>query len=288
MKKLQSEIFLQFLTGLRVTIFSPRMIFASFEKSQHNMKLLSFNVNGIRAAAKKGLLQSIEEIDADVIGFQETKATEDQVREVLFGLDYHIYAFSAEKKGYSGTAIISKTEPLSYQYGIGILEHDGQGRAITCEFEDFYVLNVYVPNSGNGLVRLPYRMTWDAALLNYIKELEKKKPVVYCGDLNVAHTPMDIKNAKSNYNRTPGYTQDEIDGLERYLNAGLVDTFRNLHPEEVKYSWWSYRAGARANNVGWRLDYFLVSDSLMPKVKEAFILNDVLGSDHCPVGIEII
>lgn len=251
------------------------------------MKIISFNVNGIRAAAKKGLLQSIEEMNADIIGFQETKATEDQVREVLFGLDYHIYAFSAEKKGYSGTAIISKTEPLSFQYGIGIPEHDDQGRAITCEFEDFYVLNVYVPNSGNGLVRLPYRMTWDAALLNYIKELEKTKPVVYCGDLNVAHTEMDIKNAKSNYNRTPGYTQKEIDGLERYLNAGLVDTFRTLHPDVIKYSWWSYRAGARANNVGWRLDYFLVSEILMSHVSDAFILNDVEGSDHCPVGIEI-
>ena len=251
------------------------------------MKIISFNVNGIRAAAKKGLLQSIEEMNADIIGFQETKATEDQVREVLFGLDYHIYAFSAEKKGYSGTAIISKTEPLSFQYGIGIHEHDDQGRAITCEFEDFYVLNVYVPNSGNGLVRLPYRMTWDAALLNYIKELEKTKPVVYCGDLNVAHTEMDIKNAKSNYNKTPGYTQDEIDGMDRYLSAGLVDTFRRLHPDLVKYSWWSYRAGARANNVGWRLDYFLVSEILMSHVTEAFILNDVEGSDHCPVGIKL-
>ncbi len=251
------------------------------------MKIISFNVNGIRAAAKKGLLQSIEEMNADIIGFQETKATEDQVREVLFGLDYHIYAFSAEKKGYSGTAIISKTEPLSFQYGIGIHEHDDQGRAITCEFEDFYVLNVYVPNSGNGLVRLPYRMTWDAALLNYIKELEKTKPVVYCGDLNVAHTEMDIKNAKSNYNKTPGYTQDEIDGMDRYLSAGLVDTFRTLHPDVIKYSWWSYRAGARANNVGWRLDYFLVSEILMSHVTEAFILNDVEGSDHCPVGIKL-
>jgi exodeoxyribonuclease-3 len=251
------------------------------------MKIISFNVNGIRAAAKKGLLQSIEEMDADIIGFQETKATEDQVREVLFGLDYHIYAFSAEKKGYSGTAIISKTEPLTVKYGIGQREHDDQGRAITCEFEDFYVLNVYVPNSGNGLVRLPYRMTWDAALLVYIKELEKKKPVVYCGDMNVAHTPMDIKNAKSNYNRTPGYTQDEIDGMTRYIDSGLVDTFRTMHPDEVKYSWWSYRANARENNVGWRLDYFLVSHGLMPKVKEAFILNDIHGSDHCPIGVEI-
>lgn len=251
------------------------------------MKLISFNVNGIRAAAKKGLLQSLVEMNADIVCFQETKATEEQVREVLFGLDYHIYAFSAEKKGYSGTAILSKTEPLSYQYGIGLPEHDNQGRAITCEFDDFYVLNVYVPNSGNGLVRLPYRMTWDAALLAYIQELEKTKPVIYCGDLNVAHTEMDIKNAKANYNRTPGYTQDEIDGMDRYLNAGLVDTFRELYPDEIKYSWWSYRMNARERNIGWRLDYFLVSETLMPRVEDAFILNEVHGSDHCPVGIKL-
>ncbi len=251
------------------------------------MKLISFNVNGIRASAKKGLLQSIAEMDADVIGFQETKATPEQVREVLFGLGYEVYAFSAEKKGYSGTAVISRTVPLNVQYGIGIPEYDCQGRAITCEFEDFYFVNVYVPNSANGLIRLPYRLAWDKALLNYLKGLEEKKPVVYCGDMNVAHTPMDIKNAKANYNRTPGYTQDEIDGMTRYISSGLVDTFRTLHPDEVKYSWWSYRANARENNVGWRLDYCLVSNHLMPKVKDAFILNDVHGSDHCPVGIEL-
>lgn len=252
------------------------------------MKLISFNVNGIRAAVKKGLHEVIRELNADVICFQETKATPEQVREALFGVDdYHIYAFSAEKKGYSGTAIISKVEPINVKHGIGIAEHDDQGRAITCEFDDFFLVNVYVPNSGNGLVRLPYRMSWDVALLAYLKELEKTKPVVYCGDLNVAHRPIDIKNDKSNYNKTPGYTQDEIDGMDRYVNAGLIDTFRTLHPDEVKYSWWSYRANARENNVGWRLDYFLVSESLMLNVKDAFILNDVEGSDHCPVGIEL-
>lgn len=262
--------------------------FNTFASNEKNMKLISFNVNGIRASVKKGLLESIQELDADVIGFQETKATPEQVREALFGLeDYHIYAFSAEKKGYSGTAIISKVEPLDVKYGIGVPEHDDQGRAITCEFEDFFLVNVYVPNSGNGLVRLPYRKTWDAALLAYLKDLEKTKPVVYCGDMNVAHRPIDIKNDKSNYNKTPGYTQDEIDGMDRYVNAGLIDSFRALHPDEVKYSWWSYRANARENNVGWRLDYFLVSEGLMPKVKDAFILNDVHGSDHCPVGIEL-
>ena len=252
------------------------------------MKLISFNVNGIRAAVKKGLLESIEEMDADVIGFQETKATPEQVQEALFGIsDYHVYAFSAEKKGYSGTAVITRTEPISVKYGIDQAEHDDQGRAITCEFEDFYFLNVYVPNSGNGLVRLPYRKTWDAALLSYIKELEESKPVIYCGDMNVAHRPIDIKNDKANYNKTPGYTLDEIDGMDNYVDAGLVDTFRSFYPEEVKYSWWSYRANARENNVGWRLDYFLVSENLMPVVKDAFILNEVHGSDHCPVGITL-
>lgn len=251
------------------------------------MKLISFNVNGIRASAGKGLLNSISTLNPDIMGFQETKATPEQVREVLFGLDYHIFANSAEKAGYSGTAVICKKEPLDVRYGIGIPEHDDQGRAITCEFDDFHFLNVYVPNSGNELVRLPYRKTWDVALLNYIKELEKKKPVIFGGDLNVAHRPIDIKNAAANYNKTSGYTQDEIDGMDRYLYSGLVDTFRALHPDEVKYSWWSFRMNARARNIGWRIDYFLVSEALMSQVKEAFILNEVHGSDHCPVGIVI-
>ncbi|MFM1875453.1 MAG: exodeoxyribonuclease [Bacteroidota bacterium] len=249
------------------------------------MKLISFNVNGIRAAAKKGLLGSIQEMNPDIMGFQEIKSTQDQVHEVLFGLDYHIYAYAAEKAGYSGTAVISRIEPLSVAYGIGIPEHDDQGRAITCEFEVFYFLNVYVPNSGSELARLPYRQTWDAALLSYIKGLEGKKPVVFCGDLNVAHRGIDLKNDKANYNKSAGYMQEEIDGIDNYINSGLVDTFRHLHPETVKYSWWSYRAGARKNNVGWRIDYFLVSESLASRVKEAFILNEVEGSDHCPVGI---
>jgi len=252
------------------------------------MRIISFNVNGIRAAARKGLLDIIRTLDPDIMGFQETKATEEQVREVLFGIDYHVYAYSAEKKGYSGTAVISKTEALSVRYGIGAEEHDDQGRAITCEFEDFFLVNVYVPNSGNGLVRLPYRKTWDAALLAYLKELEKKRPVILCGDLNVAHREIDIANPESNYNRTAGYTQDEIDGMDNYIKAGFVDTFRALHPDEVKYSWWSYRMNARARNIGWRIDYILVSESLMPRVKEAFILSEVEGSDHCPVGIELI
>lgn len=250
------------------------------------MRIISFNVNGIRAAAKKDLFGSIERMSPDIIGFQETKATPEQVRETLFGIDgYTLHAHSAERPGYSGTAILSRTEPLSVRFGIGVEEHDTEGRVITAEYPDFFLVNVYVPNSGNELVRLDYRETWDAALLSYVKGLEASKPVVLMGDMNVAHRPIDIKNAQANYNKTSGYTQREIDGMDRYLAAGLVDTFRHLHPNEVKYSWWSYRMNARERNIGWRIDYVLVSEALLPRVKEAFILNGVEGSDHCPVGI---
>lgn len=250
------------------------------------MRIVSFNVNGIRAAAKKDLLGSIAVMEPDIIGFQETKATPEQVRETLFGIDdYVLHAYSAERPGYSGTAILSRTEPLKVTFGIGVDEHDHEGRVITAEYADFFLVNVYVPNSGNGLVRLDYRGTWDADLLNYVKGLEHSKPVILMGDMNVAHRPIDIKNAEANYNRTSGYTQREIDGMDRYLASGLVDTFRHLHPDEVKYSWWSYRMNARQRNIGWRIDYVLVSESLIPRVKEAFILNGIEGSDHCPVGI---
>ncbi len=250
------------------------------------MRIISFNVNGIRAAAKKDLLGSIERMDADIIGFQETKATPDQVRETLFGIGHPVlHAHSAERPGYSGTALLSRTEPLSVRFGIGVDEHDHEGRVITAEYAQFFVVNVYVPNSGNELVRLDYRETWDAALLAYVKGLETAKPVILMGDMNVAHRPIDIKNAQANYNKNSGYTQREIDGMDRYLAAGLVDTFRHLHPDTVKYSWWSYRMGARERNIGWRIDYVLVSAALLPRVREAFILNEVEGSDHCPVGI---
>jgi len=251
------------------------------------MKLISFNVNGIRASVKKGLKESLEQIDADVVCFQETKATPEQVAEALTGLNgYELYAYSAERKGYSGTAILTKQKPLSVRKGIGMEEHDQEGRLITLEFEKYYVVTSYVPNSGNGLVRLDYRETWDQALSDYLLGLQKNKPVVFCGDLNVAHTEMDIARPKSNYNKTAGYTQREIDGMDRYIGeAGLIDSFRHLNPETVKYSWWSYRAGAREKNIGWRLDYFLISNSIVNQLKEAFILNEVHGSDHCPVGI---
>ncbi len=250
------------------------------------MKLISWNLNGIRAVAKKGLVDIIHELDADVICFQETKAQDDQVLEALDGLNgYHVVSYSAEKKGYSGTAILSKEEPISVITGLGIEEHDNEGRLITAEFNDFYLLTAYVPNSQNGLKRIDYRMQWDKDLLSHMQELEKKKPVILCGDLNVAHQPIDLKNPKSNFNKTAGYTEWEIGGMDNFLKGGYTDSFRHFYPQEIKYSWWSYRMNARERNIGWRLDYFLVSDTLIDKVEDAFILNDVFGSDHCPVGI---
>lgn len=253
------------------------------------MRLVSFNVNGIRAAAKKGLTDSIRMMNPDIIGFQETKATEEQVKEVFFGFDgYHVFAHQADKAGYSGTAILSKTEPIQVVRDMGIAEHDREGRVIMAEFEHFFVVNVYVPNSQNELARLPYRKQWDADLAKYLNDLQAKKPVIFMGDLNVAHRDIDLAHPKANYNKSAGYTQDEIDGLDRYLSLGLVDTFRELYPTTVKYSWWSFRMNARAKNVGWRIDYVLMSKALKPKLKEAFILNEVDGSDHCPVGVDIV
>ncbi|HEY8405164.1 MAG TPA: exodeoxyribonuclease III [Flavobacteriales bacterium] len=253
------------------------------------MKLISFNVNGIRATVKKGLFESIEKMNPDVLCLQETKANDAQVREALFGLEgYEIYSNSAERPGYSGTAILTKQKPLCVTKGLSIAEHDDQGRCITAEYEDFYLVNTYVPNSGQGLVRLDYRTTWDAALLNYLKTLEQTKPVIWCGDMNVAHKPIDLANPKSNYNKTAGYTQREIDGMDAVHAAGFIDTFRHLYPDVVKYSWWSARFNSRAKNVGWRIDYFMISPSLLPRLKDAFILNEIEGSDHCPVGIEIL
>ena len=247
------------------------------------MRLVSWNVNGIRAIAKKGFEEIVEYLDVDILCLQETKAQVDQVNEVLFGYSYSVYANQAEKKGYSGTAILSKKEPLNVVYDMGIAEHDNEGRVIAAEYQEFYVITAYIPNSKAGLLRLDYRKKWDADLLSYLKELEAKKPVIFCGDLNVAHRDIDIARPKANYNVSPGFTQTEIDGLDNYLNSGMVDSFRLLHPNEVKYSWWSFRAGARARNVGWRLDYFLVSEKLKPQINEADILTDVMGSDHCPV-----
>ncbi|MCB9196002.1 MAG: exodeoxyribonuclease III [Flavobacteriales bacterium] len=252
------------------------------------MKLISWNLNGIRAVAGKGLIQIIHDLKADIICFQETKAQDDQVMEVLASLDgYYIYSNSAEKKGYSGTAILSKKEPISVSYGLGIVEHDNEGRLITAEYQNFYLLTVYVPNSQNELKRLDYRQQWDKDLLAHIKKLDELKPVIICGDMNVAHQPIDLKNPKSNFNKTAGYTEWEIAGMDNFIQSGLTDSFRHFYPNEIKYSWWSYRMNAREKNVGWRIDYFLVSDRFMKDVKDAFILNEVMGSDHCPVGLTI-
>lgn len=253
------------------------------------MKIISFNINGIRASVKKGLLDSIYKMNPDVLGFQETKATPEQVKEALVDLKgYEIYAYSADRAGYSGTAVITKSTPLSVSYGIGVDEHDHEGRAITLEMNDFFIVNTYVPNSGEAMVRLDYREQWDKAMLKYLKGLEKKKPVVFMGDLNVAHQPIDLARPKENYNKTSGYTQREIDGISNYIKGGLIDTFRLINPDQVKYSWWSLRFGARAKNVGWRIDYVLASESLSNRITDAFILNDIEGSDHCPVGVDVI
>ena len=250
------------------------------------MQIISWNVNGVRATVKKGLIDLIHSSGADIYCLQETKAQDDQVQEALAELkDFHVYSNSATKKGYSGVAIISKTEPINVTTDMGIEEHDDEGRVICAEYPDFYLINVYVPNSGAGLKRLDYRATWDEAFKNYLADLQKVKPVIVTGDFNVAHAAIDLKNDKSNYNKTSGYTQKEIDGLDGILSIGLKDSFRELNPEEVKYSFWSTRFNARASNAGWRIDYFLVSDSLMPKVTSAFIDNETFGSDHCPVGL---
>ncbi len=252
------------------------------------MKVVSFNVNGIRAIMKKDFQESLAMMDPDVLCIQETKAQDDQVAEALKPINgYHLYSNSAVKKGYSGTAILTKVKPITVSYDINIEEHDTEGRVICAEFSAYFVVTVYVPNSGSALKRLTYRQTWDKAFLAYLKALEKKKPVIVCGDLNVAHRDIDLANPKPNYNKSAGYMQEEIDGIDAYLSAGFVDTFRHFQPDTQKYSWWSYRAGARARNVGWRIDYFLISADLLSKVKKADIYNEVMGSDHCPVALEL-
>ncbi|MBW2997909.1 exodeoxyribonuclease III [Candidatus Woesearchaeota archaeon] len=247
-------------------------------------KIISWNVNGLRACMNKGFMDFLNKEDPDIICLQETKVN-DGFSILLPG--YQQYYNFAGKKGYSGTAIFSKEKPIKILNDMGIDEHDQEGRIIAAEYDKFILVTVYTPNSKRGLLRLPYRKEWDEAFLKYVKNLEKDKPVIVCGDLNVAHTAMDIKNDKSNYNKSAGYTQTEIDGLNNILDSGFVDTFRALYPEEIKYSWWSYMFNARANNTGWRIDYFLTSKDFFEHVKDAFILTDVMGSDHCPIGIEL-
>lgn len=254
------------------------------------MKLLSFNVNGIRAITKRDFHADMLVLDPDVICLQETKATVEQVKEALisFSSEYEIYANESKaRKGYSGTAILTKKKPISVQYDMDSEPHDQEGRVITMELDDFFLVTVYTPNSGQGLVRLDYRKDWDREFLTFLKTLETKKPVIICGDMNVAHTAIDLANPKSNYNKTAGFTQIEIDGMDTYLSNGFIDTYRWKNPGTVKYSWWSYRGGARERNVGWRIDYFLVSDKLKERITDIDILNEVQGSDHCPVLLAI-
>ena len=249
------------------------------------MKCISWNVNGIRACVKKGFLDFFKEADADIFCIQETKMQEGQLDLELDG--YEQYWNYAVKKGYSGTAVFTKERPLAVTYGMAIEEHDQEGRVITLEYEDFYFVTVYTPNSQIELARLDYRMTWEDDFLAYLKGLEEKKPVVFCGDLNVAHKEIDLKNPKTN-RKNAGFTDEEREKFTDLLAAGFTDTFRYLYPDvEGIYSWWSYRFSARAKNAGWRIDYFCVSDCLKDKVEDAKILTDVMGSDHCPIELDI-
>ena len=249
------------------------------------MKLISWNVNGLRACVTKGFMDFFAEADADIFCIQESKLQEGQIQLELPG--YYQYWNYAGKKGYSGTAVFTRQEPLSVSYGIGIEEHDQEGRVITLEFGDFYLVTVYTPNSQNELARLSYRMEWEDAFLAYLKKLEEKKPVIFCGDLNVAHREIDLKNPKTN-RRNAGFTDEEREKFSRLLESGFIDTFRYFYPDqEGIYSWWSYRFSARAKNAGWRIDYFCVSESLKERLVDAKILTDVMGSDHCPVELDI-
>jgi len=249
------------------------------------MKVISWNVNGIRSLIKSNSLIFIEMENPDIICFQETRAHEAQNDKTLQKYPYH-YWNSAEKKGYSGVAIFSKIKPLNV---IKIIGHhlDNEGRVLCLEFDNFYLVNVYTPNSGRGLVRLDLRKEWDGIFLKFLRNLERKKPVVLCGDLNVAHKPIDLANPKENYNKTAGYTQVEIDGFQNYIDNGFVDTFREFNKSPGQYTYWGAWNNLRQRNIGWRIDYFLVSKSFMPKVKNSFILNKITGSDHCPIGLEI-
>lgn len=249
------------------------------------MKIISWNVNGIRACLGKGFMDFFKETDADIFCIQESKLSEGQLELEIEG--YHQYWNYAEKKGYSGTAIFTKQEPLNVAYGIGVEEHDHEGRVITLEFENFYMITCYTPNSQQELARLDYRMTWEDAFLAYIKKLDAKKPVVFCGDLNVAHEEIDLKNPSTNH-KNAGFTDEERNKMTVLLSEGFTDTFRYFYPDTANiYSWWSYRFHARENNTGWRIDYFITSKRLESVLKGAKIHTDILGSDHCPVELEI-
>jgi exodeoxyribonuclease-3 len=249
------------------------------------MKVLSWNVNGLRALVQRDGLRPLAAEGADVICLQETKATSEQTQGIPDGYPHQFWSF-AEQKGYSGTAVLSRVEPLSVRMGLGSREHDSEGRLISLEFRDFWLVTVYTPNAGRGLVRLDYRLEWDKAFLRYLRRLEKSKPVVFCGDLNVAHEEIDIANPRAN-RRNAGFTDEERESFSRILRSGFADTFRELHPEPGQYTWWSYMYNARAKNIGWRIDYVCVSRSLLPRLRGASILAAVMGSDHCPVAADL-
>ena len=250
------------------------------------MKLVSWNVNGIRAAVGKGFYDFFKDIDADIFSLQETKLQENQVDDELKKIREYQYWNYAEKKGYSGTACFCKEKPISVTYGLGIDEHDKEGRIITLEYDKFYLVNCYTPNSKRELERLDYRMVCEDEIRKYLLELNKKKPVIMCGDLNVAHEEIDLKNPKTNKGNA-GFTNEEREKMTELLNAGFIDSYRYLYPEKIEYSWWSYMGHAREKNVGWRIDYFIVSNDFRENIKDATIYTEILGSDHCPVGLEI-
>ncbi len=249
------------------------------------MKLISWNVNGLRACITKGFETFFKDVDADIFCIQETKMQEDQADGIQYD-GYIRYMNSAVKKGYAGTMVFTKKEPISVTYGLGIPEHDQEGRIITLEYDKFYFVCCYTPNSKRELERLEYRMVWEDDIRAYFKKLEEKKPVVYCGDLNVAHEEIDIKNPKTNH-RSAGFTDEEREKMTVLLNSGFIDTYRYLYPDKVEYSWWSYMRQAREKNIGWRIDYFITSEALKDNIKEAKIHTQVLGSDHCPVELDL-
>ena len=252
-------------------------------------KLVSWNVNGIRAIIKKDFIKDIQSLNPDVFCLQETKAAEEDVMVAAESFPgYHVYANSSKaRKGYSGTAIFSKEEPIEVTYDMGIEDHDQEGRIITAEYADYFLVTAYCPNAGEELVRLDYRQRWDAEFLKYLQWLDRRKPVLLCGDLNVAHQPIDLARSKENYNVSAGYTQQEIEGFKRFLDAGFIDTYRHFYPKEIKYTYWNNWQQSREKNIGWRIDYFLASTRFMSHVKDATIYNDKFGSDHCPVSVMI-
>ncbi len=250
------------------------------------MKLVSWNVNGLRACITKGFDEVFKNLNADIFCIQETKMQEDQAESISYD-GYYKYMNSAEKKGYSGTAIFTKLKPLSVTYGIGVEEHDKEGRIITLEYDKFFLVNCYTPNSKRELERLDYRMTWEDEIRKYLNVLNEKKPVIYCGDLNVAHNEIDIKNPKTNH-FSAGFTDNEREKMTKLLDSGYIDTYRYLYPNEAdRYTWWSYMKNSRQKNVGWRIDYFIVSNNLKNEIKEACIHSDIFGSDHCPIELDI-